>query len=182
MRDIIGCLHSAWSRVDPVVALVWAGICWVLFPQAAYIPAAAAVGIAVMLDLLSKIYALSVTHGGYVRATKEGVISSDALWNKTRTKLFAYFGTIVLAGLALRVAPFELTGKVISTVVYSTMFIREWQSVTENFIAAGAEGLRPLLCLLHRKERELLKEKNLASEPAQNDEDLSEKKERGITE
>ncbi|MGI5838543.1 MAG: hypothetical protein ACOX8W_02660 [bacterium] len=156
MRDIICCLQSAYARVNPTITLVWAGICWVLFPDAAYVPAAVAVGIAVILDLLSKIYALAVTHGGYLQATKSRAICSDVLWNKTKTKLFAYFGTMILAGLALRVAPFALVGKVVSTVVYSIMFIREWQSVTENFIAAGADALHPLLELLRRKEKELL--------------------------
>jgi len=173
MKEIMGCVHSAWLRVDPIVTFVWAGICWVLFPEAAYIPAAVAVGTAVILDLLSKIYALSVTNGGYIRATRERKISSDILWNKCRTKLFAYLGTMVLAGLAFRVAPFKLAGTVISTVAYSIMFIREWQSVTENFILAGADGLRPLLYLLRRKEWEILRKEGVKPETAAEEERIA---------
>lgn len=147
-----------WDNVNPALVFIWACTCWVIFPDAAYIPAAIAVGIAVILDLITKLYALATNNGGYIEATRRKVIMSDTLWRKTRVKLFAYLVVMILAGLSIRVAPLQKAGIFLATIIYAVIFIRESQSILENLIEAGADGLRPLLFWLKKKEKSILED------------------------
>jgi hypothetical protein len=158
MIEIQNFLQKSWDTVNPYLAAIWATICWIMFPDAAYVPAAVAVGIAVILDLITKLYALSAQNGGYIAATKKKIIYSDTLWRKTKVKLFAYLVVMILAGLSIRVSPLEKMGIFASTIIYSVIFVRECQSNVENLIEAGAEGLRPFLFWLKKKEKIILEE------------------------
>lgn len=160
MGELQNFLQKLWDSVSPGIAVIWATICWVMFPDAAYIPAAIAVGIAVVLDIITKIYSLAANNGGYIQATKMKVIYSDTLWKKTKTKLIAYFTIMILAGLSIRVTPLRDVGIFLATVIYSVVFIRECQSNIENLIEAGAESLRPLLFWLKKKEKQVIEQED----------------------
>lgn len=142
-----------WSEVSSVFVVLWACVCWVMFPNDSYYPAAIAVGIGIVVDLITKLYALAVRNGGYFNATRLRVICSDTLWRKTHVKIISYLAILIMTGLSMRVSFFELLGKGIATVVYSVIFVREFQSVIENSIEAGADWLLPLLHWLRRKEK-----------------------------
>jgi len=148
-------LNRLWTDVSPVLTIIWTLMCWVMFPDAAYVPAAIAVGLAIVLDLITKLYALARNNGGYYKATKSGKIASNTLWRKTSVKIFAYLVVMILAGLSLRVSPLEQAGIFLATVIYAVIFIRESQSILENLIEAGADGLRPLLFWLKKKEQSI---------------------------
>lgn len=169
MIEIQNFMTKLWSDVRPLFAIIWAAICWAMFPDEAYLPAAVAVGVAVILDLVTKLYSLSAQNGGYIAATRCKAILSDTLWRKTRIKLFAYLIVMILAGLSLRVAPLETLGVFLATIVYSVIFIRESQSILENLIEAGADGLKPLLFWLKKKEK-LITEDDSAAATEQNNE------------
>lgn len=156
-----------WESINPFLTFIWVAICWVMFPDAAYVPAAIAVGAAVILDILTKFYALAANNGGYIKATKNKIIYSDILWRKTKTKLFAYLVVMILSGLSMRVAPLEQMGIFVATIVYSVIFLRECQSNVENLIDAGAEWLVPFLFWLRKKERGILKSKENETEEVQ---------------
>lgn len=156
MQELQQFVNKLWNDVSPVLAFIWAGICWVMFPDAAYIPAAIAVGGAVMLDLITKLYALARNNGGYYQAIRNKIILSDTLWRKTSIKLYAYLVIMILAGLSLRVNPLKQLGIAVATLIYAFMFIRETQSNFENLIEAGADNLRPLLFWLKKKEKKIL--------------------------
>lgn len=153
MVEIQGFFQKLWDTVNPYLAAIWAVICWMMFPGESYYPAAIAVGIAVVLDLMTKLRALAINHGGYIAATKKKIILSDTLWRKTRTKLIAYMVIMILAGLSVRVAPLEKMGIFMATIIYSIIFVRECQSNVENLIEAGADGLKPFLFWLRKKEK-----------------------------
>jgi hypothetical protein len=155
MIEVQSFIQKLSDTVNPYLAIVWAGICWTMFPDAAYVPAAIAVGAAVILDLVTKLYSLAANNGGYIVATREKIILSDTLWKKTRTKLFAYVVVMILAGLSIRVAPLEKVGIFMATIIYAIIFVRECQSNVENLIEAGAEGLRPFLFWLKKKEKSI---------------------------
>ena len=153
-------LNRLWSDVSPVLTIIWSGIFWVVFPDAAYIPAAIAVGLAIALDLFTKLYSLARNNGGYIEATKSKIIASNTLWRKTSVKIFAYLVVMILAGLSLRVSPLEQAGIFFATVIYAIIFIRESQSILENLIEAGADGLKPLLFWLKKKELSITETEN----------------------
>lgn len=156
MNEFLHFLNKLWTDASPALTVIWIAMCWVIFPDAAYIPAAIAVGIAIVLDLFTKLYALARNNGGYIEATKRKVIASNTLWRKTSVKIFAYLVVMILAGLSLRVAPLEQLGIFLATVIYAIIFIRESQSILENLIEAGADGLKPLLFWLKKKEQSII--------------------------
>lgn len=160
MQELQHFLSKLWNDVSPLMACIWAGICWVVFPDAAYIPAAIAVGIAVVLDLATKLYALARNNGGYRLAIQKKIILSDTLWRKTSVKLYAYLVIMILAGLSLRVNPLKQFGIAVATVIYAVMFVRETQSNFENLIEAGADNLQPLLFWLKKKEKKILEDES----------------------
>lgn len=139
----------------PVWAFLFAVFNYLVCPNAAYMPAIAAVWVAVILDLLTRLFANSRNAGGFFKAIKARAISSDTLYTKTVIKVVAYLSLQVLAGLSMRVLPLEQVSIAVTTIVYSFLFIREATSVVENLIEAGAEDLKPLLFWLRKKEANL---------------------------
>jgi H+/Cl- antiporter ClcA len=157
MNDFNEFSNKVWNSANPILAIIWAAICWVMFPNNTYLYAAIAVGLASLVDLITKYFALSINNGGYKKATKAHIINSDTLWRKTSIKFVSYLSIAIMTGLSIRVAPVELLANGLATLVYSIIFVREFQSVIENCIEAGADGLEPLLFSLKKKEKEICK-------------------------
>lgn len=142
----------------PVWAFLFAVFNYLICPDAAYMPAIAAVWAAVILDILTRLFANSRNNGGFIKAVRERAISSDTLWNRSVVKVVAYLSMQILAGLSMRVLPLEQLSIAVSTVVYSFLFIREATSVVENLVEAGANDLKPLLFWLRKKESAITEE------------------------
>ena len=138
-------------------AFIWSVICYLCFPDQAYVTAAIAVGVAMLLDIFTKYVALSHQGKGYKNAVKTKLIFSGTLWNKTRIKLTAYMVIAILSGLAYRVAPLEQVGVFFGTVVYSVIFLREAQSILENLLDAGAD-VGWLITWARKKEKIILED------------------------
>lgn len=142
-------------NIKPVWAFLFTVFNYLVCPNAAYLPAIAAVWVAVILDILTRLFANSRRCGGFLKAVRERAISSDTLWNRTVVKVVAYLCLQILAGLSLRVLPLEQVSVAVATVIYSFLFVREATSVVENLVEAGANDLKPLLCWLKKKEADL---------------------------
>lgn len=149
-----------WERLcqvnfKPVWAFLFAVFNYLICPNAAYMPAITAVWVAVLLDLLTRLFANSRNAGGFLIAIKAGAISSDTLFTRTVVKVVAYLCLQILAGLSMRVIPLEQVSIAAATIIYSFLFIRESTSVVENLIEAGAEDLKPLLFWLKKREADI---------------------------
>lgn len=153
MRDIVERLIQV--NVKPVWVFLFAAFNYVVCPNAAYLPAIAAVWIAVILDILTRLFANSHRAGGFIKAIRCRAISSDTLWSRTVVKVVAYLSLQILAGLSMRVLPLEQISIAVATIIYSFLFIREATSVVENLVEAGADDLRPFLRWLQKKEQDL---------------------------
>ncbi|MDF2889799.1 MAG: hypothetical protein K0R80_166 [Clostridia bacterium] len=164
MNEFQHFVRQLWDNVSPILACIWAFFFWMMFPDAAYIPAAIAVGIAIGLDLFTKLYALARKNGGYLKAIDKHIIKSDTLWRKTSIKLYSYLVIFILAGLSARVTPLEIVGVGVATFAYSVIFIRELQSNAENLIEAGADWLRPFLSWTKQKEKDIYVQAGIAPE------------------
>jgi hypothetical protein len=156
MNDLTQFIQKAWREADPILGFIGAIICWIMFPNNTYLYAAIAVGIASLVDLFTKYFALSINNGGYRKATKAKIINSDTLWRKTKVKIVSYLSIAIMTGLSIRVAPAEFLANGLATFVYSIIFIREFQSVLENLIEAGSKNVQPLLPWLRKKEKDIL--------------------------
>ncbi len=130
---------KALSGAKPFLGCIIAGLNYVLFPTSAFATSAFAVGIAMLLDIITKYVALSKQSGGFMKAVKARRIRSEALWHGTKIKLFSYLVIAILAGLSYRVVQLEAVSVFFATVVYSILFLREAQSILENLCEAGAQ-------------------------------------------
>lgn len=153
-------IDKTLSGSKPFIATILSGIGFLIFPDKAYETAAIAVGIAMLLDIITKYMALSHEAHGYKNAVKKRLIFSGTLWKKTRIKLASYLIIAILAGLAYRVTPLAQVGVFFGTVVYAVIFLREAQSILENLYDAGAD-VGWLIRWTKKKQEKILEEENI---------------------
>jgi phage-related holin len=154
----------------PVWAFFITGIQYVMFPEKCFETAAVAVGVAIMLDILTKYMALSKRAGGFLKAVKKRDISSNSLWQGTSIKVFSYFVVFILAGLSYRVTMLTQASVFLATVVYTVIFLREAQSILENLCDAGAD-LQWLLVWTRKKEKQILEDDSKVNNKGSDDGD-----------
>jgi len=138
MEHIIEALRP---RLVRILALSWSAFCYLVEPDAAFL----AVLTAVMLDLVSKLVAISATKGGFVPAVTTGELSSKKAFRGTFVKLVAYLSLGILSVQVQYVVQTEVAAILSRTLVYGFLFAVESISVLENLVAAGLKELRPLL-------------------------------------
>lgn len=153
-------IEKTFSGLKPVLGSIFGAFCYLCFPDKAYQTAAMAVGIAMLLDIVTKYMALSHEAKGYRNAIKTKKIFSGTLWEKTKVKLTAYLIIAILAGLAYRVTPLEKVGVFFGTIVYAVIFLRESQSILENLYDAGAD-VEWLIKWSKKKQNKILDEDEL---------------------
>jgi len=149
MQLIDNIAETLRPRVVRLLGLLWSGFYYLVEPDAAFL----AVWIAVMLDLVSKLLAISAQKGGFVVALTTGEISSKKAFRGTFIKLIAYFALGVLCAQVEHVAGTEVVAVLSKTIVYGFLFTVESISILENLIAAGLHNLTPLLSQLRQAKR-----------------------------
>lgn len=129
------------GKLSKAIAIVWAGFCYLVEPDAAFI----AVIILVALDFITKLTAISVKRGGLLGAIMQGEISSKTAFTGTCVKLVAYFSLGVMAVQVRYVALSETAVTLSKTVIYGFLFMVEAISILENLVEAGLQSLTPIL-------------------------------------
>ena len=95
--------------------------------------------IAVILDLISRMFAEAKNHGGFFLAVTEGHIKSDAMFKGTAVKITAYFFMCIIAAQGKYVFGYDAAAQFFGSVIYSILFLVEIWSMAENFREAGVE-------------------------------------------
>lgn len=139
----------------PVLAFGIAVFNYLICPDHAYLNTVTGLWVAVILDILTRLYAQTVKAGGLFRAIRTRRIMSETLWRGTAVKVVSYLCLQILAGLAMKITQFQVVNMAMVTVIYSFLFLREAISVVENLDDAGAHYLRPLLNWLRRKQDDI---------------------------
>jgi len=137
--------HWLWGTVLGIIT-------YLVEPTAAFY----ALWIAVFLDLVSKVVALAVKHGGLIRATKLKVIDSHTMFYRAFLKVLAYFSMTVLAHQSKAIVGVESVSIAFSTIIYCILFLVEVYSIIENFVEAGVEDLRLLLIRFKREKEKII--------------------------
>lgn len=156
VSEVVSYLTNAWVLVNPILKWLMSIFVYVLFPKEIYVTYATIVGSLVLLDLLTKYYAIAVNNGGFWNSIKIGKLSSQSMWIGTRKKIVSYLLIMIFAGLAYRFEMLQAPAEFIATLAYSVMFFRESQSVVENMLEAGHTEFKWLQILLKRKNKELM--------------------------
>lgn len=172
-------IDKAITGLKLSLGVLLTSINYIMFPEQAYKSAAVALGIAVLMDIVSKYVAISVNNGGFRNAFREGKIFSKSLWQGTKVKLITYLSISIMVGASYRLntLPNSLSSvsKFMATVVYTVLFLREFQSMLENFRDAGAD-VDWLLLFTRRKEEEILKKEGIENkEESEVEEDYDER-------
>jgi len=126
-------------------------ICYLVDPGAAF----AALWVAVVLDLISRVFAEAKNHGGLYRAATEGHIRSDKMLCGTMAKITAYFFMCVLANQSRYILKYDAPAEIFSTIVYSILFLVEVWSMAENFQEAGVESFAWISRFADKKLKEI---------------------------
>lgn len=155
IQEVVAYFSSAWVAINPFLKWIGASLAFVMFPTDSYVTYAKILGVMVVLDLVSKYYAISVTNGGFRNALRIGKLSSGAMWLGTRRKIVSYFVIMILVGLAYRFEILQTPVEFMATLAYSVMFFREGQSVLENMIQAGHKDLKWVLFFVKKKEEDI---------------------------
>jgi len=150
-------IRHAFEGLKPLWAILISVIMYVMFPEQAYLTAFYAVVATMLLDIITKYYAIASNNGGLWNALKEKHINSNDMWNGTKNKIIAYLIIFILAGLSYRVAPIAGVSVFLATTIYSVLFLREAQSILENLVEAGND-VGWLLVFVKKKQKEALKE------------------------
>lgn len=134
-------------------------ICFLLDPGAPLY----ALWIAVVLDLISRIFAEAKKHGGLGKAVKQGHIRSHAIFQGTAVKIVAYFFMCIMAAQAQHVFGYQAAAQCFASVVYSILFLVEVGSMGENFREAGVSSFA-WISLFSKKKLETLCDGSLPAE------------------
>jgi uncharacterized protein YacL len=144
------------DTVKPALAVIGAIVTWLMFPDRSFEVWCIALWVAVVLDLLTRWYAIFIKSGGIRKAFVTKSWNSDAMFRKTGIKIISYLVIQILAGLSMRFVNIPYISNIVATVIYSFLFFREFASNIENLIDAGADYLKPLLFWVKKKEHEAL--------------------------
>jgi phage-related holin len=159
---MIGYFSKSITYVSPIWVFITTVVSYLLFPHEAYIAPATGLGIALIIDVVSKYYAISVKNGGFFNSLKTKKITSDSMWRGTKKKIISVLVVMIICGLSIRFTPqFPQIAIGLSTIAYGFMFYREVQSILENFIDAGHEDLQWFLSLIKRKKKQILDEEEI---------------------
>lgn len=156
--------NKVLETVKPAIALLGACITYLIFPEESFIGWCIALWVAVVLDLLTRWYAIFKKAGGVKKALKTKVWSSQAMFEKTSIKIISYLVIQILAGLSMRLVDIPYISNIVATVVYAFLFFREFTSNIENLIDAGADYLQPLLFWMKKKEGKVLENEQSSTE------------------
>jgi hypothetical protein len=163
MYELINLFNKVVDTVKPAVAVMWAVITYVLFPEQSFYGWCIGVWGGALLDLFTRWYAIFRKNGGIKNALLTKAWNSEAMFHKTSIKIVAYLVIMILAGFSMRYVSIPYISNAVATVVYAFMFFREFISNIENLIDAGADYLKPLLFWVKKKEAKVL-EKNTETE------------------
>lgn len=140
--------------------LIWVSVlgsllCKLCFPEASYLYAAGAVLGIMLIDLLTKLYALSKQAGGIKKAIGTHKITSSAFAKGTLDKLLVFGIMLIICGLAYRLTPITEVATWFTQIIFTLMFLRDALSILENLNDAGVRGLGIFKKVIQSKMEEI---------------------------
>jgi len=142
------------NQVAQLFGIILGVIIYLVNPSATFY----ALWISVMFDLISRLFAETKKHGGFIQAVKKRHIQSNKIFRGTAVKITAYFFMCVLANQSKYIFPYDAAA-LFSTIVYSILFLVEVWSMAENFQEAGVLELRWISRFSQKKLKELVDDK-----------------------
>lgn len=123
------------------VSAVGATLYQFFFPETQYLYGAGAVLLMMVLDLITKLYALGRKSGGWKPALRTHVINSMSFYRGTTDKLLVFGVMLIICGCAYRLTIISGIAVWFTQVVFILMFLRDDLSIVENLRDAGIQGM-----------------------------------------
>lgn len=142
------------NQILVALSAIGAFLYWLCFPSPEYLYASGAVLGVMVLDLLTKIYALCRQNGGLRKAFLSHHINSNQFAKGTFDKLIVFGVLLTCCGLSYRVSSFTSIAVWFTQLVFTLMFFRDLISILENLSEAGISGLGIIQKLLKKKINE----------------------------
>jgi len=146
--------------VQPIWAVLLSATMYVMFPEQAYLTAFCTVLAVMVLDIITKYYAIGCKNGGLWNSIKIKKINSNSMWDGTSRKIFTYLIIFIMVGLSYRVSPVAGAASFLGTVVYAVLFLRECQSILENLDDAGSD-VGWLLSIVKKRKQKILEDEGV---------------------
>lgn len=124
------------------------------FPDTQYLYSAVAVLGIMLLDLVTKLYALKRQAGGVKQAFHSQHINSFSFFRGTMDKLFVFGVMMIICGFAYRLTVISGIAVWFTQAVYTLMFFRDILSIFENFRDAGIKNMGMFEKLVKKKMEE----------------------------
>lgn len=153
-------LKNAFESVQPFWAVLLSATMYVMFPEQAYLTAFCTVLAVMVLDIITKYYAIGCKNGGLWNSIKIKKINSNSMFVGTSRKIFTYLIIFIMVGLSYRVSPVTGVATFLGTIVYSVLFLRECQSILENLDDAGSD-VGWLLAIVKRRKNKILEDEGV---------------------
>ena len=154
-------LNKAWQTVEPIRLSTIVIFNYLLFPASFFKTMFIAVGIAILLDLYTRIRTNIYKANGYKQAITNGKISSKLIRQGLIPKIIDYFIIFILVGQAYRIGnafpqviAFSHTMEILGSIIYGVIFLTEMHSIVENLCERGA-NLGWLSKLISAKKEDL---------------------------
>jgi phage-related holin len=131
------------------------------FPDTQYLYSAAAVLGIMLLDLLTKLYALKRQAGGWKKSLCSQHINSFSFFRGTMDKLFVFGVMMIICGFAYRLTVISGIAVWFTQAVYTLMFLRDILSIFENFRDAGIKNMGMFEKLVKKKMTEYVDQEDV---------------------
>ncbi|MDR6779306.1 phage holin family protein [Paenibacillus sp. FSL M7-0802] len=173
LEIMTGAYEYAYKSVEyvrPVFVFISTIVSYLLFPNEAYVAPTVGLFVALILDIATKYYAISMQNGGFRNAIITRKISSESMWRGTKKKLVSVLMVMICCGLFMRFTEFlPQIAIAITSICYGFMFFRETQSIAENLIDAGHTDMAWFLILVKKKKKEFMEDNDISEGNDSND-------------
>jgi len=119
MHELQNFLCKITNTVKPAIAVIAAGLSYLIIPDRCFEAWSVALWVSVALDLSTRWFAIFVKSRGIWPAFKSKAFNSDTLFRKTAVKVVAYLVIQILAGLSFRVIGLQQVNTVMAAVIYA---------------------------------------------------------------
>lgn len=150
--DLSGYIQKLFdNHIFVVLSAVGACLYSFFFPTEQYLIGASAVLGLMVLDLLTKLYALYRQAGGWKKALRSRKINSASFFHGTIDKLVVFGVMLIICGFAYRLTIISSVAVWFTQAVFMLMFLRDALSIVENLSDAGIAGLGIFEKLIKKK-------------------------------
>ena len=126
-----------------------------LFPESIYLTSFFVVLGIMLLDLITKLFALAKQNGGFKKAFKAHKINSKKFGKGTLDKLIILFVFTIVCAASYALMPVLARAMQIG---YVLMFLRDVLSIIENLTEAGVSGLSMFKKIIKKKTCDYIEE------------------------